>query len=113
MRYESKYERFQVPGPDGTEHSVEFLKGGTLSAGDQPELYFFRVDDEEIVVGVSGRGLAEFQRAQRYLSREEKIDLAGLLLRRRIGEGAALVSDNLIVHGETLSALARELGLAV
>ncbi|MBI3405111.1 MAG: hypothetical protein HY046_06600 [Acidobacteria bacterium] len=111
MRYETKYERFQAPGPDGTPHTVEFRKGGFLSAGDQPELFFFHVNGIEVVVGVSGNGLREMQSAQRYLSREEKIDLAGLLLKQRIQEGAALVSENLYVDSKSLATLARELGL--
>ena len=111
MSYEPVYERFEVTGPDGQPRTAQFSKAGFLAAGDQPELYFFGVGGEEVVVGISGDALREFQRRRRYLSREEKIDLAGLLLKRRIEAGVPLVSENLYIWRGALQELVRELGL--
>jgi hypothetical protein len=109
--YESRYEKFEVTGPDGQARNVEFKKAGFLPAGDQPELYFFEVKGERVLVGVSGGALAAWQRARRYLSREEKIDLAGLQLKRCIEEGKPAVADNLYVDGPALEKLVRALHL--
>ncbi len=111
MAYEPAYERFEAVGPDGQRRAVGFKKSGFLTLGDQPELYFFSVGEEEAVVAISGGALRRFQRARRYLSREEKIDLAGLLLKRRIEAGLPLVSENLLIRDEELAGLAGELGL--
>jgi hypothetical protein len=111
MAYEPAYERFEVAGPDGQRRAVEFKKAGMLAMGDQPELYFFRVGDEEAVVGISGQTLRRFQQGRRYLSREEKIDLAGLLLKRRLEAGAPLTSEYLFIRDEEFAGLASELGL--
>ena len=111
MRYEPQYERFQAPGPDGAVFAIEFKKAGFLAAGDQPELYFFSVNGSEVVVGVSGQTLRQFQRGRRYLSREEKIDVAGLRLKRQIEAGAALRSENLFIGDRELEALVQELSL--
>jgi len=62
-------------------------------------------------VGISGQALRRFQRGRRYLSREEKIDLAGLLLKRRIEEGAPLVSENFFIRDEEHAGLARDINL--
>jgi hypothetical protein len=62
-------------------------------------------------VAISGETLRRFQRGRRSLSREEKIDLAGLLLKRRIEAGFPLVSENLLIRDEELASLASELGL--
>ena len=75
MGYESLYERFETARPGGHRASVQFQKAGMLAAGDQPELFFFRVGAEDVVVGVSGSALRGFQQGHRYLSREEKIDV--------------------------------------
>lgn len=111
MPYEPRYERFTAGGPDGRSHAVEFVKGGFLASGDQPELFFFRVDDVEAVVGISGESLQQFQRRRRYLSREEKIDVAGLHLQRQVAAGTPLVSEYLYLRDRQLEALATELGL--
>jgi hypothetical protein len=111
VTYELRYERFQAAGPDGLRRDVGFMKAGFLSLRDQPEVYFFSVAGEEAVVGIMGDALQRFQRGRRYLSREEKIDLAGLLLKRRIEAGAPLVSGNLRIGDEELAVLAGELGL--
>lgn len=111
MGYESRYERFEVMGPEGQARTVEFKKAGFLAAGDQPELYFFDVKGEGAVVGVSGGALAGWQRARRYLSREEKIDLAALQLKRCIEEGKPPVAENLFVNGPALEELVRALHL--
>jgi len=111
MAYESAYERFEAASPDGRRRTVEFKKAGILAVEDQPELYFFRVADEEAVVGISGQTLRRFQQGRRYLSREEKIDLAGLLLKRRLEAGAPLTSEYLFIRDEELAGLAGDLGL--
>lgn len=88
-----------------------FKKAGFLALGDQPELHFFDVGGEETIVAISGQALREFQQRRRYLSREEKIDLAGLLLKRTIEAGVPLVSENLLIRDEDFARLASELGL--
>ena len=106
--------------PDGTPCKVQFLRAGFLTLADRPELYFFRVargtdvspnPSEEVVVGVSGDSLARFEKPRRRLSREEKIDLAGLLLKRSIEAGKSLDSNNLFIRDDELAALAGELGI--
>jgi len=59
--YEPKYERFEATAPDGTVLGVEFVRAGFLTAGDRPELYFFRVAGKEVVVGISGDSLRRFE----------------------------------------------------
>jgi len=111
MSYESRFERFEAVGPDGEQRAVEFRRAGFLTAGDRPELYFFRVAGEEIVVGLSGSALQRFEQGRRRLSREEKIDVAGLWLKRQIAAGASCDSSNLFVRDEQLAELAGELGV--
>jgi hypothetical protein len=89
--------------------AVQFVKAGILAAGDQPELYIFRLGHEDAVVAISGDALARSQRRRRYLSREEKIDVAGLFLQQRIAAGAELVARNLAIGGADLEALAGQL----
>jgi hypothetical protein len=110
MNYESRFERFEAAGPDGEQRAVEFRRAGFLTVGDRPELYFFRVAGDEIVVGISGSALQEFEQGRRRLSREEKIDVAGLWLKRQIMAGAACDSHNLFVRDRELAELAGELG---
>src|ERR1700676_3434241 len=110
MMYQPRFERFEVRGQDGRESIAEFLRAGTLTAGDRPELYFFRMAGEELAVGISGSALERFQRDRR-LSREEKIDIAGLMLRRQFESGADLDSQNLFIRDEGLGDLAAELGI--
>ncbi len=118
MTYEPLWERFEAMAPDGTRVAVRFLRAGFLTLGDRPELYFFRVTAaanapettaEEIVVGLSGDALRSFQTERRSLSREENIDVAGLLLKKSIEAGKALDSNNLFIRDEQLAALAAEL----
>lgn len=113
MAYESKWERFEAVGPDHRRCTVQFLRSGFLTAGDLPELYFFRVggQGEDVVVAISGSALRRFQQARRFLSREEKVDLAGLLLKRCIEAGAALEPQNLFLRDVHLARLAGELGI--
>lgn len=82
-----------------------------LAAGDNPELYFFQVDEGEAVVGISGAALKGFQQ-RRFLSREEKIDLAGLWLKRAIEAGQTLAAENLHIRAGELRQLAADLGVA-
>ena len=112
MSYESRFERFEAVGPDGEQRAVEFRRAGFLTAGDRPELYFFRVagGPEEVVVGISGSALQRFEQGRRRLNREEKIDVAGLWLKRQIVAGAPCDSSNLFLRDEQLAELAGELG---
>ena len=111
MQYESRYERFEATGPDGKTQPVEFVRAGFLTAGDRPELYFFRVSGAEVVVGISGNALKQFENARRRLTREEKIDLAGLHLALQIGLGTALDSQNLFLRDQELANIAGKLGI--
>jgi hypothetical protein len=116
MGYEPLFERFEAAGPDGRWHHAQFLRAGFLTAGDQPELYFYRVEGdngqgEEVVVGISGNALRRFENEKRFLSREEKIDLAGLLLKQKIEAGKALDSQSLFARDEELAQLAGALGI--
>jgi hypothetical protein len=120
MKYEPLWERFEAIAPDGTPCTVQFLRAGFLTLADRPELYFFRLvraaeaspnAAEEVVVGISGDSLARFEKPRRRLSREEKIDVAGLLLKRSIEVGKALDSTNLFIRDDELAALAGELGI--
>lgn len=113
MAYELRYEKFAVVGPDGHEASVVFQKAGRLASGDQPELYFFDVDLKSVVVGVSGAALDEWQRSRRYLSREEKIDVAGLRLKWQMIAGGLVNADSLYIQEPDLDVLVRALGLRV
>ena len=124
MRYEPLFERFEATAPGGARVSAEFLRAGFLTAGDRPELYFFRVTPvgcepqdpaqsggQDVAVGVSGDALKRLGNERRSLSREEKIDLAGLMLKRNIEAGKSLDSNNLFIRDLELAALAGELGI--
>jgi len=124
MRYEPLFERFEATAPGGARVSAEFLRAGFLTVGDRPELYFFRVtpvgsaphdsaqsEAEDVAVGVSGDSLKRFGGGRRSLSREEKIDLAGLMLKRVIEAGRCLDSNNLFIRDLELAWLAGELGI--
>src|SRR5580704_13366636 len=108
MTYEPSWEHFEATGPGGKRLAVEFIRAGFLTAGDQPELYFFSVAGEQVVVGISGSALRRFEEGRR-LSREEKTDLAGLLLKRQIEAGTTLDSQNLFLRDSELAKFAREL----
>ena len=111
MPYEPFYERFEIAGPDGIRYNVEFVRSGFLAQGDRPELFFFRVNGEETVVGISGSSLARFERGRRRLSREQKIDVAGRWLKRQIEAGMPLDSGSLYIQDDELAYLANELDL--
>ena len=124
MRYEPLFERFEATAPGGARVSAEFLRAGFLTVGDRPDLYFFRVTPvgpqprdsapcgpEDVAVGLSGDALKRFQSERRSLSREEKIDLAGLMLKRNIEAGRCLDSNNLFIRDLELASLAGELGI--
>ena len=70
MTYEPSDERFDVAGPDGTPSAVPMIRADVLAEGDRPELFFFRVNGEETVVGRSGVGPARLERRRSRLSRE-------------------------------------------
>lgn len=110
MSYESRFERFEAAGPDGVQRAVEFKRAGILTAGDRPELYFFSLAGEEIAVGISGSALQKFEQGRRRLSREEKIDIAGLRLKKQIAAGAARDSSTLFIRDRELAELTGELG---
>jgi hypothetical protein len=111
MAYESVLEKFEALGQDGMARAVAFKKAGVLVSGDQPELYFFEVDARAVIVCVPGVALAGWQRENRYLSREEKIDVAGLFLKRRIEAGTELVPEDLRIERGEFESLVRELGM--
>lgn len=90
---------------------MAFKKAGVLASGEQPELYFFEVDTRTVIVCVAGEALAGWQNENRYLSREEKIDVAGLFLKRKIEAGTELVPEDLRIERSELETLARELGI--
>jgi len=109
MAYEPLYERFEVLGSDGSRLGVEFIRSGFLTQGDRPELFFFRVNGEETVVGISGASLARFEHGRRRLSREQKIDVAGRWLKRQMEAGMPLNSGSLYIRDDELANLANEL----
>ena len=109
MTYEPIYERFEVVGPDGSRLEISFVRAGTLTQGDRPELFFFRVNGEETVVGISGLSLARFELGRSRLTREQKIDLAGLWLKRQIDAGLYLDFRSLYIQDDELANLAGEL----
>jgi hypothetical protein len=123
MTYDPIYERFEVVGPDGSRLEINFVRAGFLTQGDRPELFFFRVNGEETVVGISGSSLARFERGRNCLSREQKIDVTGRWLKRQIeaclagrqtgppaGEaGLPLDSRSLYIQDDELANLASEL----
>jgi hypothetical protein len=109
MTYEPLYERFEVLGSDGTRLGVQFVRSGFLAQGDRPELFFFRINEEETVVAISGASLARFERGGRRLSREQKIDLAGRWLQRQMEAGKPLNSGSLYIQDDELANLAVEL----
>ena len=124
MRYEPLFERFEATAPGGARVSAEFLRAGFLTVGDRPELYFFRVTPvgsephdsapsapEDVAVGISGDTLKRFGNERRSLSREEKIDLAGLMLKKNLEAGGSLDSTNLFIRDLELASLAGELGI--
>jgi hypothetical protein len=111
VAYESLYENFEAIGQDGKAFRAVFKKAGTLTAGDRPELYFFEVNQQPVVVCISGDLLTEWQRGHRYLSREEKIDVAGLFLKQRIESQQELSAENLRIAQAELISLIRALGI--
>ncbi|MCL6481045.1 MAG: hypothetical protein K6U02_04900 [Firmicutes bacterium] len=113
MKYEPQYERFAARGPAGEQYQVEFSRAGWLSAGDRPELYFFRVDGDDVVVGISGRALQLWQTGRRFLSREEKIDVAGLYLKKQLEAGRPLRAETLYIQANELSGLLQELSITL
>ena len=112
MNYEPSYERFEAKGLDGRKLPVEFRRAGFLTLGDSPELYFFEVAGQETVVGISGSALKRFEQRRR-LAREEKIDLAGLWLKRQIEAGVSLNSRHLFLRDEELAEMAGDLRIQV
>ena len=109
MTYEPIYERFETVGSDGQRLEVEFVRAGFLAQGDRPELFFFRVNGEETVVGISGGSLARFQRGRSSLTRERKIDVAGRWLKQQMEAGLPLDSRSLYIQDDELANLAIEL----
>ena len=112
MTREPAYQRFEVLSPQGRTVQVEFKKAGFLTAGDQPELFFFRLDSREVIICISGEALWNWQHFRRHLSREEKIDVTGLFLKQRMMAGMALVPENLFLGPAELERLLRELGFS-
>jgi len=111
LAYEARFEEFGVTVPNGHRCRVRFEKAGFLAAGDQPEIFLFEVDGGVVKVGISGEALRQFQQANRYLTREEKFDVAGLCLKMVLERGFDPVAENLSIAGTQLAHLARELPL--
>jgi len=111
MTYEPIYEQFEVEGPGGKRRRVEFVRSGFLAQGDRPELFFFRIDGEEAVVGLSGGSLARLERGRNRLTREQKIDVAGLWLMRQMEAGLPLDSRSLYIQDDELANLAVKLNI--
>jgi hypothetical protein len=109
MTYEPIYERFEVVGPGGKRLEIHFVRAGFLAQGDRPELFFFRVNGEETVVGISGGSLSRFERGRKRLTREQKIDVTGRWLKRQIEAGSYLDSRSLYIQDDELANLAGEL----
>src|ERR1700688_1821729 len=109
MTYEPIYERFEVEGPDGNRLEINFVRAGFLAQGDRPELFFFRVNGEETVVGISGTSLTRFERGRSRLTREQKMDVAGRWLKRQMEAGSPLDSRSLYIQDDELANLANEL----
>src|SRR4051812_6986887 len=109
MTYEPMYQRFSSKGAQGENFEVEFIRSGFLAQGDQPELFFFRVNAEEVVVGISGASLARFEQGRSRLTREQKIDVTGLWLKRQIDAGMPLDSRHLYIKDHELAYLGNEL----
>jgi len=109
MTYEPIYERFEVVAPGGSRLEVNFVRAGVLTQGDRPELFFFRVNGEEAVVGISGLSLSRFEHGRSRLSREQKIDITGRWLKRQIDAGLPLDSRSLYIQDDELANLASEL----
>jgi hypothetical protein len=55
--------------------------------------------------------MKRFEHGRRRLSREEKIDITGLMLKQQVEAGRALDSRNLLIGDEKLKELASGLGL--
>jgi len=111
VEYESRYEVFEATGQDGATRRVAFQKAGILAAGNQPELYFFEVNARLVVVGVSGEALASWQRSKRFLSREEKIDMAGLFVKHCMEQSREPVAEKLFIGPAELESLLAALGI--
>jgi hypothetical protein len=108
VKYEPLWERFEAVGPEGTRWAVCFLRASFLTLGDRPELYFLRVTrvggapeagNQEVVVGISGDALKRCEKDRQRLSREEKIGLAGLLLKKNMEAGKSLDSRQSVYPG--------------
>ena len=100
----------RLVGPDGQRREVEFVRAGFLAQGDRPEIFFFRVNGEETVVGISGAASLDSSRGGR-AAREQKIDVAGRWLKRQMEAGAPLDSRSLYIQDDELANLANELDL--
>ena len=98
-------------GPGGITFAIRFVRAGVLTQGDRPELFFFQVNGEETVVGISGASLSRFERGRNRLSREHKIDVTGRWLKRQIEAGSHLDSRSLYIQDDELANLAGELDI--
>jgi hypothetical protein len=87
VAYESIYEDFEAVRADGIRIRVVFKKAGFLAGENQPELYFFEAGDKPALVAIESGALGKWQKGNRYFTREEKIDVAGLLLKRAVESG--------------------------
>jgi hypothetical protein len=101
--YEPAYEQFEATRPGGTLRRVHFVKAGLLAAAEPTELYFFDAEGERWIVAISGGALRARQRTLRYLSREEKIDIAAVYLKKRLERESAPAAESLMIGEEELA----------
>jgi hypothetical protein len=109
--YEPAYEEFEAARPEEQPRRVKFVKAGLLAGAEPTELYFFDAEGERLIVAVSSGALRAWQVAARYLSREEKIDIAGLYLKRRLEAESAPAAESLMLGEEELVECIHMLGI--
>jgi hypothetical protein len=113
VKQDGDEESFLVRLPAGAVKEVRFVRAATLMAGDELELYFFAVgkEGEDVVVALSGCALQTWQRAHRYLTREEKMAIAARHLQQALEAGTALTPETLYVGKDEFEELVRAVGI--
>jgi hypothetical protein len=109
--YEPAYEQFDLPRPGGTPRRVKFVKAGVLAGAEPTELYFFNGEGERWIVALSSAALGAWQAEARYLSREEKIDVAALYLKGRLEREDAPAAESLMIGEKELAECMQALGI--
>lgn len=109
--YEPAYEKFEAARPGGKPRSVRFVKAGLLAGANPTELYFFESEGDRWIVAISSGALRARQSTMRYLSREEKIDIAAVYLKKRLEGESAPAAESLMIGEEELAESIELLGL--